>query len=315
MGRRVIASFAFVCVFAPCIGGADVIITEIMFDLAEGSDSGREWVEVHNTGSEPVDLTEWRLYENDTNHGLKAVGSEMLAAGEYAIIADNPSKFSADWPSYDGPLFDSAFSLNNSGETLVMRCCGKEASDRDSVTYNATGGGNGDGLSLHRSGSSIVTANPSPGSGAIVQPAIDEPEPEPEPEPIVQKNIEEEKLVEPESEPEPETKAMPMTQEKVAPPVTKVVQEEKAPEEPENNAEAAGKEADDGREDQDEESPEIAPAPGAETQAAAAAASGAGDTFWWAGAGALSLLGAAGAYVMGRAGRSREKEWDIEEID
>jgi len=52
---------------------AQVAITEIMYDL-EGSDSGREWVEIHNTSSAEIDLADWKLYENNTNHGITGIG-------------------------------------------------------------------------------------------------------------------------------------------------------------------------------------------------------------------------------------------------
>src|SRR3989344_1169913 len=87
-------------------------ITEIMYDLP-GSDSGREWIEVYNAGSADIDLSLFKFFEANTNHGLVTIGSPTLAAGAFAIVADNPVNFSVDWPSFSGLVFDSSFSLSN----------------------------------------------------------------------------------------------------------------------------------------------------------------------------------------------------------
>ena len=303
----------------PSTVAGQVIITEIMYDLAEGGDTGREWVEVQNTGSDSVNVTEWKLFENDTNHGLKAMGGETLAPGGYAIISDNPAKFATDWPSYSGLVFDSAFALNNSGEALVLRCCGKEPTDRDSVTYNATGGGSGDGLSLHRSGSSLVAAQPSPGSGAISAPPPSAPEPEPEvlkPAPIVQPKASE-PVVQKKEEPAPEKaaqseKAVETSEHQLTPPQPTIVVQEEIPVAPKKTKKKVVEETEEVAESDDEETVVDSKQPPPTSQIAAAESSSpSSDMLWWLGAAAISIFGAGGAYVAGRS--QRKNQWKIEE--
>ena len=132
-----------------------------MYDVP-GGDSGHEWVEVTNTGSEPVDISKFKFAEGGTNHALKIIsGTSTLAAGSSAIIADNAATFAADWPSYVGTLFDSTFSLSNTGETLAIK--NASSSLEDSISYSSSVGANGDGGSLHRSGDTFVAALPNPG--------------------------------------------------------------------------------------------------------------------------------------------------------
>lgn len=145
----------------PCHTFAQVVITEIMYDL-DGSDSGREWVEILNDEDEGVDLSVWRFYENETNHKLNLFrGSEILEAGEYAIIADNTEKFLLDWPGFSGTVFDSSFSLKNTGEAISLR--NSDLVDIDQVTYNPDWGAGGDGNSLQRSSGDWITGIPTPG--------------------------------------------------------------------------------------------------------------------------------------------------------
>ncbi|HWO06987.1 MAG TPA: lamin tail domain-containing protein [Candidatus Paceibacterota bacterium] len=149
---------------APVAASAQVVITEIMYDLAEGSDSGREWIEVFNAGAAPIDITAWRLREGGVNHKITAfAGGNSLAAGTYAVIADNATKFMADWPQFQGQLFDSAFSLSNSGELLVLRAGDR---DIDAATYTRALGGDGTGDSLQRNaaGAAFEAGVPTPGA-------------------------------------------------------------------------------------------------------------------------------------------------------
>jgi len=137
-----------------------------MYDL-EGADSGREWVELFNTGTESVSLTDWKLFENGTNHKLTLItGSETIGSGEYIVIADNSEKFLIDWPGFSGTLFDSAFSLSNSGETLTVR--DSALVDVDSYTYSSETGAQGDGNALSKQNDGVwLSAAATPGSGSL----------------------------------------------------------------------------------------------------------------------------------------------------
>lgn len=156
--------FLFILLFIPIVSSAQMVITEVMYDL-EGADSGREWVEVCNTSSESLDMSGWRLYENKTDHKLSLqAGSEVISSGSVAVIADNADTFLLDWPSFQGTLFDSAFSLSNTGETIEIRT--PELVMTDSVLYSSEWGASGDGMSLHRGeGEVFLSASPTPGVG------------------------------------------------------------------------------------------------------------------------------------------------------
>ncbi len=159
--------FLFSFFLAPLAANATVIFTEVMYDLP-GADSGREWVEIYNDGSESVTIatTTWKFFEANTNHGLSLFqGSTVLVGGGYAIIADEPQKFLIDWPAFSGTIFDSTFSLSNSGEALALKSSTTTITDQ--VTYDPTIGGGGDGLSLQKVGGLWVATTPTPGVAAI----------------------------------------------------------------------------------------------------------------------------------------------------
>jgi hypothetical protein len=161
-----LARILFIAIaFLPALASAQVIITEIMYDLREGSDSGREWIEVYNAGGASIDLSKWKIVENGKNHTITSVQG-TFESGTFAIIADNAEKFKADHPGYMGALFDSAFSLNNKGEAVALY---DAKTTIDSVTYTSSDGGNGTGDSLQKSdlapGATLAPGMPTPGEG------------------------------------------------------------------------------------------------------------------------------------------------------
>ncbi len=145
MWRLFTVFFLFCCA---SFVSAQVEITEVMYDL-EGGDSGREWIEIYNAGGDSVDIPAWRFFEADTNHKLKVIsGDGILSAGEYAVIVSDDTKFYIDNSTFSGDVFDSSFSLHNTGEELIMKDV--ELNNIDSVTYSSELGASGDGNSLQK---------------------------------------------------------------------------------------------------------------------------------------------------------------------
>jgi len=136
---------------------AEVIISEVMYDL-DGSDSGREWIEIYS--GEEINLSGWKFYEAETNHRLNLTkGSESFSG--YAIIADNAGKFLEDNPDFDGNLFDSTFSLANTNETIALKDASLDIIDE--ITYLSIKGANGNGYSLQLVDEDWCEGAPTPG--------------------------------------------------------------------------------------------------------------------------------------------------------
>ncbi|MBU1557864.1 lamin tail domain-containing protein [Patescibacteria group bacterium] len=162
LGKFVFSLGTIVFLFFPLVLNAEIIITEIMYN-PEGSDTGKEWLEIYNKG-EAVDLTGWKLFEAETNHKINPAeeGKNLnFPANSYAIIVDNFEKFKENYSSFSGLVFDSAYSLSNTGETLIIR--DNDLNDIDSVNYSVDSGADGDGNSLQLINNSWVSANPTIG--------------------------------------------------------------------------------------------------------------------------------------------------------
>ena len=104
-------------------------ITEIMFN-PNGSDSGREWIEIYNNDSQEINLSGMTFYESGTNHKTESINAKyILYPKQYAIIVDKPQLFLDDYPWLEQPnttefnttIFDSSFSLVNTGEYIEIK--------------------------------------------------------------------------------------------------------------------------------------------------------------------------------------------------
>lgn len=137
-------------------------ITEIMYDPS-GSDTGREWVEVQNTGTSAIDFTTWKFFEANVNHGIDQIDgySQELQPGEYGVVVSDKAKFLADFPNFLGKIFKSSFSLSNSGENLAFKA---ESSGAiiDQYLYDVSLGAAGDGNTIQK-GMVWLAAFPTPG--------------------------------------------------------------------------------------------------------------------------------------------------------
>jgi hypothetical protein len=159
MNKRSILFSVAVLLITPITLRAQVIFSEVMYDL-EGTDTGREWIEIYNGGASAIDLSTWKIFEANTNHRIAAVDVPILLPGAYAVVADVPDKFKIDFPGFSGLLFDSAFSLNNEGETLMLR--DENNADIDTLAYTSAFGGQ-NGASIHKKDGTWINALPTPG--------------------------------------------------------------------------------------------------------------------------------------------------------
>jgi PKD repeat protein len=150
----VILIFVLLCPQIIQAGSSDLVISEIMYDL-DGSDSGREWIEVYNGGSENIEVltgsgaNAWRFFDG-SNHILNlANGTSTIAVSEYFIIASDAQNFLTEHPGFALAVFDTVMSLGNSSSTIALSFDGGQTQSI-SAGYDATWGASGNGKTLEK---------------------------------------------------------------------------------------------------------------------------------------------------------------------
>jgi len=98
-----------------------MVFTEIMYD-PDGTDEGREWVELFNDQTDTKQAETYIFFENNQDHSLVLEqGNSILLPGQYAIIADDAATFIAEY-NYQGIVLDSSWaSLSNAGEFIALK--------------------------------------------------------------------------------------------------------------------------------------------------------------------------------------------------
>lgn len=158
--------FFFIFVFGVVynVSYAGIVINEIMYDV-QGTDSGREWVELYNQDQTEVDISDYKFLESTdaSNHGLTLVsGSLVIPANGYAVIVSDSTKFLVDNTGFAGTLIKSSFgSLSNTGSTIVLK---NNNTIVDQFAYTSSLGAAGTGNSLQKSNSGFIVAVPTPGA-------------------------------------------------------------------------------------------------------------------------------------------------------
>lgn len=113
-----------------------IVITEI----SPVGSAAHEWIEIQNIAEVPTDLTGWKFWEANVNHGLTLMqGAHLLTASSTAIIAQDAATFLLDHPTSTLTVFDSSWSsLASAGEQIGLR----DASGTlvEDITYPDTNG-------------------------------------------------------------------------------------------------------------------------------------------------------------------------------
>lgn len=148
----------------PSFSFGQVVINEIMYDVS-GSDSGREWIEVQNTGTVETDISSWKFLESSSasNHSLTLIqGTASIPPSGLAVIVSDGAKFLIDWSGFSGAIFKASFSMNNTGSTLILK--DPDLNVKGEVIYSSAQGAAGDGNSLQRNGAVWISGGPTPGA-------------------------------------------------------------------------------------------------------------------------------------------------------
>ncbi|OQY26630.1 MAG: hypothetical protein B6244_12985 [Candidatus Cloacimonetes bacterium 4572_55] len=128
---------------------SDIVLNEVMFNPVLSENSG-EFLEIYNTGDDPVDLTGWSIGDqNDSDTIIEREGGMILQTGQYGVILDpNYDDTVYEIPEnalilqIDGSTFGSGGLSNSTPETIIL-----ENTAGDSIALYTYSIDNADGYS------------------------------------------------------------------------------------------------------------------------------------------------------------------------
>jgi beta-lactamase superfamily II metal-dependent hydrolase len=116
-----------------------VVFSEVFYDTP-GTDSEEEWIELYNNSLVTVDLTGWKITDNNGGGSTYTIPpGYTIAPGTYFTIAVNSTGFTGLY-GYDADLYGYLPGLNNDGDALILT--NKDAVEMDAVAWEggSTGG-------------------------------------------------------------------------------------------------------------------------------------------------------------------------------
>jgi len=116
--------------------GDDLVINEILY-RSSGTfpeNTAREWIELYNRGTIPLDLTGWTISSGVT-YAFPA--GRIVPPGGYLVVAASPAAFQAAYPGVTNVIGGWTGTLSNGGERIRLRDAA--GNNRDEVTYASEG--------------------------------------------------------------------------------------------------------------------------------------------------------------------------------
>jgi hypothetical protein len=102
--------------FTPC--EYPIMLTEINYNSSDENDSD-DWIELHNTTSDGLDLSNWKFRDGNDNLYVIPSGT-TLEAGEYLVLARSTENFSSAYPVTENYIGSTEISLGNDGDRIKI---------------------------------------------------------------------------------------------------------------------------------------------------------------------------------------------------
>lgn len=130
-------------------GGFDsLVINEIMY--APTTNTGKEWFEIYNKTSNPVNLANWKWKDATTSIHTITTQAISIPANGFAVICEDSAAVKSFYPNNPGIYIQSIgwSALNNTGDNIVL--FNSTGTVIDSITFVSNWGGSSNNRSLER---------------------------------------------------------------------------------------------------------------------------------------------------------------------
>ncbi len=108
-----------VAVFIEAPPEGTVVINEICYN-ASASWNTDDWIELHNPGQNPVDISLWKFRDSSDSHLYTLPDSQILPAGGFAVLCRNTTLLQYYHPEVTPLAGNFDFGLSGSGEALRL---------------------------------------------------------------------------------------------------------------------------------------------------------------------------------------------------
>ncbi len=107
------------CYFTGSAQPANLVVSEFNYNSSSLIDA-EDWIELHNYGSLPLDITGWSLKDQDDNDAFTFPLGTIIPANGYIVIAADLSDFGQSYPAVSNVIGPIGFDLSNSGDQIRL---------------------------------------------------------------------------------------------------------------------------------------------------------------------------------------------------
>ncbi|MBN1398734.1 MAG: CotH kinase family protein [Bacteroidetes bacterium] len=120
--------------FSPDTGySGGIVINEINYNSSDAFNSG-DWIELYNSGKQSIDVSGWIYTDSDTAHVFTLPAGTILGAGQYLVLVEDSTLFTACFPNVKNFIGQTNFGLGGGGES--MKLMDAEGQTIDSLEYD-----------------------------------------------------------------------------------------------------------------------------------------------------------------------------------
>jgi|GEM_PF-241706 len=97
----------------------ELTISELNYNSDSARDAG-DWVELHNLSSQDVDISGWKLRDDQDQHVFTFPIGSVITANGYLVASEDLQKFSAQHPAVTNVVGELGFSFGNGGDQVRL---------------------------------------------------------------------------------------------------------------------------------------------------------------------------------------------------
>lgn len=109
----------FTAYFSGSAQPTNITISEINYHSDSTQNSG-DWIELHNYGNAAVDLSGWRISNDDTQPTFEIPMGTVLYPLQYLVLVKDAAAFHAKYPNVSNYIGSLPFSLTNGGDGIRL---------------------------------------------------------------------------------------------------------------------------------------------------------------------------------------------------
>lgn len=107
------------CYFSGTTQPAYITVSEFNYNSSAALDCG-DWIELHNYGPAPLNISGWKLKDDDDNNFFEFPVGTTIPSNGYLVVANEMGAFEFSYPSVNNVIGPLGFSLGNGGDQIRL---------------------------------------------------------------------------------------------------------------------------------------------------------------------------------------------------